>query len=82
MGGFKTNHLSPLPAEVSGVSIISQINAGPLEGATSSTCICLIILLFPIRQGLKHGAFKFTPLDDRHGRLHFPHILFNPTNDN
>ena len=35
--GYKTNHLSPLPAEVSRVSIIVQINAGSLEGATSGS---------------------------------------------
>ena len=35
--GYKTNHLSPLPAEVSRVSIIIQTNAGSLEGATSGS---------------------------------------------
>lgn len=29
--GYKTNYTSPLPAEVSGVSIILQTNAGSLE---------------------------------------------------
>ncbi len=35
--GYKTNHLLPLPAEMSRVSIIVQINAGSLEGATSDS---------------------------------------------
>lgn len=32
--GYKTNQLSPLPAEVSRVPIIVQVNAGSLEEAT------------------------------------------------
>ena len=35
--GYKTNHLSPLLAEVSRVSIIIQTNACFLEGATSGS---------------------------------------------
>ncbi len=35
--GYKTNLLSPLPAEVSRLSIIVQINAGSLEEATSGS---------------------------------------------
>ena len=35
--GYKTNILSPLPAEVYRVSIIVQINAGSLEGTTSGS---------------------------------------------
>ena len=44
--GYKTNHLLPLPAEVSKVSIIVQINAGSLEGATFEGYISGTVVAF------------------------------------
>ena len=46
LAGYKINHLLPLLADVSRVSIIIQINADSLEGATSGS-YAPIVSYFP-----------------------------------
>ena len=58
--GYKTNILSPLPAEVYKVSITVQINAGSLEGATSGSSAPAVSLFLSLKIDFSSSAVLVT----------------------